>query len=132
MASAGREAQEGAMLKAAGPICEICGKPMTESVDRPRRCPACVVLQDYQDFHYFQCVRCGSQAGILKTLRHSDVCSSCEIRERFAQVPETDRQTIRAAAQQGQIPGTITARQVLGWPLSDLTDLVAMIRMGSA
>jgi hypothetical protein len=119
-------------MTAAGPLCEFCGKPMTECVDRPRRCPACVVLQDYQDFHYFQCVRCGSQAGILKTLRHSDVCNSCEIRERFAQVPETDRQTIRAAAQQGQFPGMIAARHVLDWPLSDVIDLVAMMRRESA
>jgi hypothetical protein len=118
-------------MTVAGPLCEICGKPMAESVER--RCPTCAVLQDYQDYREYPCVRCGSRVRTLKTLNRSDVCGSCGIRERFAQLPEAQQQTIRAAAQQGgQIDGTFATHQVLEWPLSDVIDLVAMIRGGTA
>jgi hypothetical protein len=124
-----KEAREAAWSpeERVGPRCELCGKPAQAGVDGPQRCPAC--LDRYDDY---QCTRCSTHVCILKALEHTDVCDMCDLRERFAEAPETDRQTIQAAAHQGEGSGLLAARRILGWPLSDAISLVHMIRSGRA
>jgi hypothetical protein len=122
-----QEAKEAAWSpeERAGPRCHICGKPARTGLDRPPRCPAC--LDRYVDY---ECTRCGAHVRILKTDKHTDVCDACDLRERFAGVPEGDRQTIQAAAHTAESSGVFTAHRILDWSLGDVIKLVYMIRSG--
>jgi hypothetical protein len=64
----------------------------------------------------------------LKTIGHTDICSTCDLRERFAEIPETERLAIQAAAEQGEGSGVFPAHGILGWSLSDVISLVRMVR----
>jgi hypothetical protein len=99
----------------AGPRCHICGNPATSTMYDSPMCPDC--LDKYEDY---KCSRCGVSVLILKTVCHTDLCTSCDRRARLDAVPAEQREAIRAARTTGGESAAIrVARDLLGWGLYD-------------
>lgn len=107
----------------AGARCAICGKPASSPTEEPSRCPECRNRYDE-----YECSRCGGHVTILKTIDHTDACSTCDLTARLAQVSDGDKQSIRAAAAEGgELRGVAAAKRILGWPLHDAISAVRQI-----
>jgi hypothetical protein len=113
----------------AEPSCEMCGKPAVPTPLGTMLCPGCA-----RRYREFLCRRCGQRViGHSEYLDQfpwlaSGICSTCQIQERLAGIPEADRAAIRDAAGRGTLAAVKEARKRLGWSITDAVSVVELLR----
>lgn len=102
-----REAQWTAEQRA-GPRCNICGNPATSELNGGPVCVSC-----FDKYEAYACARCDGVTMILKSHRHSELCSNCEVQGAIDALSDEQRDTIRIAIEKGPLWGVKVAKEVM-------------------
>lgn len=104
-----------------GPKCEMCGSPAKGLLGISHLCQTC--LEKYVDF---ECSVCGTK--VRTSTEYSGVCSSCELKEKLASIPEENLQAIRLEyVGRGELSAIRLACNLLGLSLSESMHAVYLI-----
>jgi len=99
----------------AGFRCEICGNPAKGILVTAHLCLNC--LDEYEEIY---CSRCDVRGLYLKTISHTDICSSCNLLAKFDSLMDEQKEAIRRMAKSGKMIETMKeVRRFLGVDLGD-------------
>lgn len=80
----------------AGPRCHICGNPAKKELDARQVCADC-----FDKYEVYSCANCDGVTLLVKSIGHTSLCGSCEVRKALALLTVQQRNSIRDALLKG-------------------------------
>lgn len=96
----------------AGARCHVCGNPATNVLNCKPACADC-----FDKYEIYKCERCHGVTMILKSIRHTSLCSRCELQDSIDSLSDSQRDTIHKAMEKGRLDGVQAAMDVMGCTL---------------
>lgn len=107
----------------AGPRCRVCGNPAIHELNGDPACEVC-----FEKYEVYTCERCNGVTMLLKSIGHTSLCSSCEIRESIDALTNEQKDAILKGLAKGRLIGIHAAMDVMRCSLTEAHRVLHFLR----